>query len=192
MSKLLFTHLTIIIITISLFSINIINAQTTNDTTNDPDLPSFTFLLTSLPGPERISICGQNKGLCASNCGGVNQDPKNFCNETTMGWGCGCLTKIPDLQPYQWSINYAHCINSGEKCKQACQSNNYTEDKKSNCTIKCINVYTNTCGTPNQPPAYYMVNDIAQIPTYEFNFGWSIIVIAFTALVSVASGMMIL
>jgi len=83
-----------------------------------------------------------------------------------MGWGCGCKEKIPDYLGFQWPINFAHCIGSGEACKDACQSTKVPDKDKPKCNGACFEVYSQTCGTPKQPPAYYNVSDIATVPTY--------------------------
>jgi hypothetical protein len=122
------------------------------------DLPSFTFVLTSLPVGERDNLCAQNKGFCITSCG-AEKPPMNFCNSTTMGWGCGCINKVPDYLGYQWPINYAHCTGSQAACQKACTAGNNA------CFAACAKTWGG-CGSPSQPPAYYQVSDIAQIPTY--------------------------
>jgi hypothetical protein len=83
-----------------------------------------------------------------------------------MGWNCGCSEKVPDLSAYQWPINREHCIGTGEACKTACQDPKVPNEKKPDCNQACIETYTQKCGTPAQPPAYYNVADIATVPTY--------------------------
>jgi len=122
-------------------------------------LPKFTYNLTAKPIGDRIGICNLNKGFCDTNCGGPSKAPKNFCNETTMGWGCGCSNKLPDLNGWLWPVNQQHCVGTGEACKAAC-NNDQT------CLSDCILTYSSKCGTENQPPAYYNVEDVNQVPTY--------------------------
>lgn len=83
-----------------------------------------------------------------------------------MGWGCGCSDKIPDLSAYQWPINREHCIGSGEACKTACQDPKVPNEKKPECNLACIETFTQKCGTPAQPLAYYNVPDSETVPTY--------------------------
>ncbi|CAG8558380.1 7237_t:CDS:2 [Funneliformis caledonium] len=148
---------------IALTSFSCTKAQTT---AKNPDLPDFQYNLTVKTEPERISLCDANKGFCQTNCGGPEKAPMNFCNSTTMGWGCGCIDKVPDYLGYQWPINYAHCIGSGEACKEACGLPKVLPDNKPKCNNACIAEYSQLCGTPKQPPAYYNVADIATVPTY--------------------------
>jgi len=131
-------------------------AQTT---TSSASLPAFTFNLVSEPIADRENLCSQNMGYCINNCGGTSKAPKNFCNATTMGWGCGCVDKVPDYQAYQWPINYANCVGCGQACQSACQGNN-------SCIASCSSAYNAVCGTPNQPPAYYEVSDPSITPSY--------------------------
>ncbi|CAG8458929.1 uncharacterized protein OCT59_010294 [Rhizophagus irregularis] len=155
----LFATIYIAVIAFAAFS----NAQAQNATAN---LPDFQFLLTQKSEPERDNICKTNMGFCETNCGGPNKAPMNFCNVTTMGWGCGCSDKIPDLSAFQWPINREHCIGSGEACKLACQDPKVPNEKKPDCNLACIDTYTSKCGTAAQPPAYYNVSDPAIVPTY--------------------------
>ncbi|CAG8485873.1 13628_t:CDS:2 [Acaulospora morrowiae] len=129
------------------------NAQTT--TTGAPTaLPSFTYSLTEQSAAERQDLCNRNMGYCMNNCGGPDKAPKNFCNVTTMGWGCGCKDKIPDYQAYQWPINYANCA-----CQSACKGDQ-------SCIVACTKAYSSVCGTSDQPPAYYQVDDPSITPSY--------------------------
>src|SRR6266498_1072377 len=83
-----------------------------------------------------------------------------------MGWGCGCIDQIPDYVGYEWPINFAHCMGSGEACKDACGGTKVPVENKPKCNEACIETYSQTCGTPKQPPAYYNVSDVASVPTY--------------------------
>ncbi|GBB94169.1 hypothetical protein RclHR1_02300010 [Rhizophagus clarus] len=162
----LFAAVYIVIAALTAFS----NAQaqntTTTTTTADPNLPAFQFLLTQESEPQREQLCLLNMGFCETNCGGPNKAPMNFCNSTTMGWGCGCIDKVPDLLGYEWPINREHCIGSGQACTAACQDPKVPNEQKQSCNEACSSTYTQKCGTPAQPPAYYNVPDIATIPTY--------------------------
>jgi len=125
----------------------------------EAQLPQFNFTLTSKSADERRNICAQNMAYCTTDCGGIDQAPMNFCNITTMAWGCGCKSKIPDYEGYEWPVNSAHCRGSGEACKAACKDNT--------CIEACNNAWAAKCGTPQQPPAYYKTEDPSQIPTYN-------------------------
>ncbi|CAG8519611.1 7559_t:CDS:2 [Paraglomus occultum] len=107
-------------------------------------LPTFTYNLTEKSLGDRTSICQLNMGFCSENCGGPDKAPKNFCNVTTMGWGCGCSTKVPDFEGYQWPINQQDCIGRGEACKKACDA----------ADSACLN------------DSYYNVDNVTDIPTY--------------------------
>ncbi|CAI2171442.1 2950_t:CDS:10 [Funneliformis geosporum] len=148
-------------VVIALTSLPSIKAQT-----NNPDLPAFQYNLTEKPEGERAQLCDSNKGFCQTNCGGPEKAPMNFCNSTTMGWGCGCLDKVPDYLGYQWPINHAHCIGTGEACKNACEGPKVPVENKPKCNIACVESYSQVCGTPKQPPAYYNVADVNTVPTY--------------------------
>jgi len=123
-------------------------------------LPTFTYNLTEKSLGDRTQICQLNMGFCSENCGGPTQAPKNFCNVTTMGWGCGCSSKIPDFQGWQWPINQQDCIGRGEACKAACSAADQS------CLSDCILTYSSKCGTDQQPPAYYNVDNVDDVPTY--------------------------
>jgi hypothetical protein len=84
----------------------------------------------------------------------------NFCNSTTMAWGCGCIDKVPNFQGYEWPINFAHCQGSNAACQAACGAGNNA------CAAACLKTWGSTCGTASQPAAYYRTEDIAQVPTY--------------------------
>lgn len=43
------------------------------NTTANPNLPEFQFILTQKSEPERDNICKTNMGFCESNCGGPNK-----------------------------------------------------------------------------------------------------------------------
>lgn len=122
-------------------------------------LPTFTYNLTAESADERRSICAQNLAYCTSNCGGIDQSPMNFCNITTMAWGCGCKAKIPDYEGYEWPVNSAHCRKSGEACKTACKIDN-------TCIAACNDAWLSKCGTPQQPIAYYKTDDPNTVPSY--------------------------
>src|SRR5436305_395621 len=83
-----------------------------------------------------------------------------------MGWGCGCIDKVPNLLGYEWPLNREHCIGSGEACKAACGDPSVPNEKKPKCNQACVETYTQKCGTPEQPPAYYVVPDVNTVPTY--------------------------
>ncbi|CAG8547026.1 14016_t:CDS:2 [Acaulospora colombiana] len=63
--------------------------------TSSAALPSFTYNLVNEPLGDRQNLCNQNIAYCQNNCGGINEAPKNFCNVTTMGWGCCGTPKQP-------------------------------------------------------------------------------------------------
>uniref|UniRef100_A0A1D1YD42 Uncharacterized protein n=1 Tax=Anthurium amnicola TaxID=1678845 RepID=A0A1D1YD42_9ARAE len=123
-------------------------------------LPTFTYNLTQKSLGDRTQICQLNMGFCSSNCGGPDKAPKNFCNVTTMGWGCGCSTKVPDFQGWQWPLNQQDCYGRGEACKTACAA------ADTSCLSDCTTTYSAKCGTDQQPPAYYNVDNVNDIPTY--------------------------
>ncbi|CAG8509014.1 4616_t:CDS:2 [Scutellospora calospora] len=118
------------------------------------DLPTFSYNLCNETGPDRTALCSRNMGYCTNNCAG-----SNFCNNETMAWGCGCSNKVPDFNAYQWPINYADCQGRGQACMKACKS-------EAKCIQACSTCYSNVCGTPNQPPAYYQTDDVSQTPSY--------------------------
>ncbi|CAG8781963.1 3948_t:CDS:2, partial [Racocetra persica] len=132
--------------------------SSTNPPPSLSDLPVFNYSLTQKTPEERAALCAQNKNYCTTNCN--NKAPMNFCNNQTMGWGCGCSDKVPDFQAYQWPINYADCIGKGEACKQSCGQTNFT------CIQACSAYYSNRCGSPSQPPAYYNTTDENTPPSY--------------------------
>ncbi|CAG8612522.1 2939_t:CDS:2 [Cetraspora pellucida] len=130
------------------------------NTVSESDLPPFTYSLTQKSPGECSVLCAQNTDYCTTNCGGKDKALMNFCNATTMAWGCGCSDKVPDYKAYQWPINFADCQGKGQACQSACAPANNT------CINNCRSYYTNRCGTPNQPPSYYNTNDVNAVPSY--------------------------
>ncbi|KAF0546694.1 hypothetical protein F8M41_001014 [Gigaspora margarita] len=135
------------------------------NTASSTDLPTFNYSLTQETPANREQLCASNKAYCSTNCGDANP-PMNFCNNETMGWGCGCSNKVPDFQGYQWPINYADCVNRGQACKAVCQSDATPADKKIPCNQACSAAYSDKCGSPSQPACYYNTSDINTPPTY--------------------------
>ncbi|CAG8715814.1 9917_t:CDS:2 [Gigaspora margarita] len=166
------------------------------NTASSTDLPTFNYSLTQETPANREQLCASNKAYCSTNCGDAN----NFCNNETMGWGCGCSNKVPDFQGYQWPINYADCVNRGQACKAVCQSDATPADKKIPCNQACSAAYSDKCGSPSQPACYYNTSDINTPPTYtapldnskNSTSGAFSISSAISALTIVAAGMMML
>ena len=130
----------------------------------NPGLPNFQYLLTEKPAAEKQQLCDTNKNFCQTTCGGPAKVTENFCSATTQGWGCGCIDKVPDLVGYQWPINQEHCTGSGAACQTSCQG--LPANQQAQCVQTCAEVYTQTCGTSEQPPAYYAVPEPGQSPKY--------------------------
>ncbi|CAG8547515.1 1752_t:CDS:2 [Paraglomus brasilianum] len=120
-------------------------------------LPTFTYSLTQKSLGDRTQICQLNMGFCSTNCGGPDKAPKNFCNVTTMGWGCGCSTKVPDFQGWQWPLNQQDCFGRGEPAPPPMRHASMTVPQPT---------LPSTCATDQQPPAYYNVDNVDDIPTY--------------------------
>ncbi|CAG8778890.1 3594_t:CDS:2, partial [Gigaspora rosea] len=148
------------------------------NTASSTDLPTFNYTLTQESPANREQLCASNKAYCSTNCG-VADPPMNFCNNVTMGWGCGCSNKA---------------------CKTACQSDAVPADKKIPCNQACSAAYSDKCGTPSQPACYYNTSDINTTPTYtaplddskNSTSGAFSISSAISALTIVAAGMMML
>ncbi|KAK9763539.1 hypothetical protein K7432_009684 [Basidiobolus ranarum] len=120
------------------------------------------WLITSLPVANRENICVQQKAYCSNNCGGELEAPKNFCNVTTMGWGCGCKTKIPDFKPYTWPIVLEECRGKAQDCQEKC--NTSSDETRNQCYTDCSTKFQ--CGTDKAPPSYLEVPDVQATPLY--------------------------
>ncbi|KAG9301192.1 hypothetical protein G9A89_012575 [Geosiphon pyriformis] len=131
-------------------------------------IPPFVYNLTMKPTTERQALCAANKAYCTSTCGGdEKQAPRNFCNVTTLGWGCGCLQHIPNFEAQEWPINYADCSGRGQACQAVCQSDRVSNVDKGACNTACASTYFSKCGTKDQPAsANYVVEDISITPSY--------------------------
>ncbi|ORX75291.1 hypothetical protein K493DRAFT_280754 [Basidiobolus meristosporus CBS 931.73] len=113
-----------------------------------------------IPEASRSEICNRQTAFCTINCGGVDQAPMNFCNPKTMGWGCGCKTKVPDQIAYLWPVVVAECEGKLGDCNAKCPKDNTVNQCYSACTTKF------QCKTPNSPPSYLNVSDVNATPLY--------------------------
>ncbi|KAK9722018.1 hypothetical protein K7432_002990 [Basidiobolus ranarum] len=121
---------------------------------------SADWSILNLPEASRIELCNRQKGYCTINCGGVDQDPMNFCNPKTMGWGCGCKSKVPDQTAYLWPVVVAECEGKAEDCKMKCLKDN----NPNQCYVACSSKFQ--CRTPNSPPSFLSVSDVNATPLY--------------------------
>ncbi|RHZ77031.1 hypothetical protein Glove_186g51 [Diversispora epigaea] len=141
----------------------------TADANDIANLPKFTYNLISEDKTVRSNICLQNENYCLTSCGGSDKAPKNFCNETTMGWGCGCSLKKPDFNFYEWPVNVEDCRKRSLACTAACQNDTTPVDKKADCNTACNKVYAMQCGTANQVYYHYEVDNESDTPSYISN-----------------------
>jgi len=89
-------------------------------------------------------------------------DPKNFCNITSMAWGCGCLNKAPSYPVYLWPIVDTECSDKLQACQSECLTMSSTQ--MAPCQSAC-NAYFQ-CGSANAPPSYLETNQSTDIPLY--------------------------
>ncbi|KAG2211512.1 hypothetical protein INT46_008641 [Mucor plumbeus] len=154
-----------------------INAQTVNSSTKDSNLYLYIYIyinihLAGLPNVEwdilkidpsaRENLCQRQTAYCANNCGGPNQAPKNFCNTTTMAWGCGCSHKVADFTPFLWPVVQAECSGKAQDCQKICNKDTVNP---STCAATCNAYYQ--CDTEKAPPSYLQTENPNDTPSYN-------------------------
>ncbi|KAJ1724826.1 hypothetical protein LPJ53_000962 [Coemansia erecta] len=120
-----------------------------------------TWKITSLDSGSRSNLCALQISTCQNNCGGPDQAPMAFCNTTTLGWGCGCLTKTPDFDTWNWPVPAADCKGSNEACVANC---NVESGDRSACFVNCQD--THKCNTEDAPVSYTETSDVDTAPSY--------------------------
>ncbi|KAI8364673.1 uncharacterized protein BYT42DRAFT_165230 [Radiomyces spectabilis] len=124
-------------------------------------LPVRFWSILELDETRRSKICNQQIAFCTEECGGPNSTTSNFCNTTTMAWGCSCQNKVPDCPPYQWPVTVAECNGRDEACQQGC---NYGVTKDL-CIKGCHRYFK--CNQPGSTPSYLQTSRPDQIPVYN-------------------------
>ncbi|RUS25579.1 hypothetical protein BC938DRAFT_471942 [Jimgerdemannia flammicorona] len=150
------------------------------------DLPPQTWTILQESDQKRASVCDTQKSYCTNNCGGPGKDPKNFCNVTSMAWGCGCSvssqsfthvfpfsidinpsphpqTKAPDINYYSWPIVQEECTGRSQACQMSCLVPKGVPDV-GKCQIACNQYYQ--CGSANAPKSYLETNSPTDTPLY--------------------------
>ncbi|PVZ98521.1 hypothetical protein BB558_005494, partial [Smittium angustum] len=117
--------------------------------------------ITQLPIGTRLDLCANQIATCINSCGSAANAPMKFCNATTLGWGCGCLTNTPPVEPWNWPVASRDCTLNLQSCTNECNSQ---PSPTSECFNKCTSVWQ--CNTVNAPVSYLQVSDVSQTPSY--------------------------
>ncbi|KAJ2356730.1 hypothetical protein IWW50_002621 [Coemansia erecta] len=117
--------------------------------------------ITSLSSGERSNLCDRQIQTCQNNCGGPKEAPMAFCNSTTMAWGCGCKSKTPDFETWNWPVPAADCSGSNQACQANC---NAGSGDRSKCFSSCSD--THKCNTEDAPVSYTTTTDPKFAPKY--------------------------
>ncbi|KAK4509710.1 uncharacterized protein ATC70_007012 [Mucor velutinosus] len=125
-------------------------------------LPNVDWDILRIDPSARENLCQRQTAYCANNCGGPNQAPKNFCNVTTMAWGCGCSHKVADFAPFLWPVVQAECSGKAQECQMIC---NKDIVNPSTCAATCNAYYQ--CDTDNAPPSYLQTESPNDTPSYH-------------------------
>ncbi|KAJ1962616.1 hypothetical protein GGI12_002543 [Dipsacomyces acuminosporus] len=120
-----------------------------------------TWKITSLDQGNRVNLCARQIQSCQNDCGGADQAPMAFCNETTLAWGCGCATRTPKFKLWDWPVPAADCQGSAQACKNNCNSKS---DDRNKCFDNCEK--THKCNTEDAPVSYTESTDVATPPKY--------------------------
>ncbi|KAJ2842721.1 hypothetical protein IWW36_005804 [Coemansia brasiliensis] len=117
--------------------------------------------ITDLGSGERANLCDRQIQTCQNNCGGPKEALMAFCNTTTMAWGCGCRTKTPDFETWNWPVPAADCRGSNQVCQENCNSQS---GDRSACFENCA--ATHKCNTEDAPVSYTTSADVQTPPQY--------------------------
>ncbi|CAO3659714.1 hypothetical protein G6F70_003839 [Rhizopus microsporus] len=123
-------------------------------------LPVTTWSIIQLNETERTSVCNNQTSFCKDQCGGDNYITTNFCNTTTMAWGCNCSNHIPSSPPYHWPIVVAECQGKESSCLAGCGDGVAKDICRDACSryYKCDQAGGPKSGLrvdrPDQPPVY--------------------------------------
>ncbi|KAI8993665.1 hypothetical protein BDB01DRAFT_337799 [Pilobolus umbonatus] len=143
-------------------------AQQNNGNANDtikskPEgLPDIDWTILNLDPSARENLCERQKSYCSSSCGGPQEAMKNFCNITTMGWGCDCASKKSNPLNFLWPIVHAECSGKAQACQMMCYQDKINP---SACATLCNSYYL--CGTDNAPPSYLETILPTDLPSYK-------------------------
>ncbi|KAI8144518.1 hypothetical protein BJV82DRAFT_607596 [Fennellomyces sp. T-0311] len=124
-------------------------------------LPIGTWSILQLNESSRAAVCKQQNDFCASECGGPAMTSLNFCNQTTMAWGCNCRNKVPDCPPYQWPVTLAECQGREQKCESGCTDH----PTESLCVEGCTKYFR--CNRPGGPQSRLQTNHPDATPIYD-------------------------
>ncbi|KAI8878896.1 hypothetical protein K501DRAFT_126405, partial [Backusella circina FSU 941] len=125
-------------------------------------LPDVNWDILRIDPPSRENLCQRQVAYCSTNCGGPSEAVKNFCNATTMAWGCGCSKKTPDFTPFLWPVVQAECSGKAQECQLICNGN---RKDPSTCAATCNAYYQ--CGTDKAPPSFLQTNSPSDMPSYD-------------------------
>ncbi|KAI8346872.1 hypothetical protein EDC96DRAFT_601017 [Choanephora cucurbitarum] len=125
-------------------------------------LPEISWNVLHIDLVNRENLCTRQIAYCANSCGGPDEAPKNFCNATSMAWGCGCSKKKVSFTKHSWPVVQAECAGKAQECRSIC-----TKDVKNlgNCVTACNNHYQ--CGTNKAPASFLETNDPSDKPFYN-------------------------
>ncbi|KAJ2654884.1 hypothetical protein IW148_006244 [Coemansia sp. RSA 1199] len=117
--------------------------------------------ITNIGSGERNNLCDRQIQTCQNNCGGPKEALMAFCNTTTMAWGCGCKSKTPDFETWNWPVPAADCSGSNQACQANCNSGS---GDRSKCFNNCAS--THKCNTEDAPVSYTTSSDTKIAPQY--------------------------
>ncbi|GAN03372.1 hypothetical protein MAM1_0039c02825 [Mucor ambiguus] len=132
------------------------------DSMQTAGLPNVEWDILKIDPSARENLCQRQTAYCANNCGGPNQAPKNFCNATTMAWGCGCSHKVADFAPFLWPVVQAECSGKAQECQMICNKDTVNP---STCAATCNTYYQ--CDTDKAPPSYLQTESPNDTPSYN-------------------------
>ncbi|PVU98517.1 hypothetical protein BB559_001495 [Furculomyces boomerangus] len=80
----------------------------------------------------------------------------------TLGWGCGCKDREPDVNPWDWPVVARDCQGNMQVCKLNC---NNTKGRSQDCFVDCDKVWK--CNTMDSPVSYTNVTNVNDKPAYS-------------------------
>ncbi|RKP12404.1 hypothetical protein BJ684DRAFT_21054 [Piptocephalis cylindrospora] len=121
--------------------------------------------ITSRDNATRQGVCSDQIQRCMIDCGGSANSPKNFCNPTTMGWGCGCGNATPKTPKYLWPVTLSECNGKLEDCINNVCPKTKTGADVITCQTSCRSTYG--CNEGKAPATHLEVNDVNEVPDYN-------------------------
>ncbi|KAG2171740.1 hypothetical protein INT43_008120, partial [Umbelopsis isabellina] len=139
-------------------------------TYNLVNLPTSTWVITSLDYSARDNLCARQMNFCSTYCIDALEVLDNnyiliasFCNTTTLAFGCKCKHEMPSSLNWEWPVVVADCQGKLSECQDKCAME--ADPTRGSCTYDCTSYYE--CGTAKSPPSYLMTNNVTDIPAYK-------------------------